>query len=173
VPRAKTIIGKFLLSWIELVGIARGELDLETTLGRGRRKIKQEGDRNVDGLVGTAWIGVVLGLTDAQIQYHAARSERFPLHVATLGYHRVWLRADVEAYRRKRPVPLRRANELQHLYLDRAALARLIGISWKATGAEHAPHLPKPAGEINGRRYWRRANVDEWLAAGGLGADAS
>lgn len=167
-PKAKQIIERFWLPWPDLVAIARGELDLEKTLARRWHELRKEGNENEDGLVGLAWIGVFLGLAATQIQYLTRSNSRFPVHILTLGDKRIWLRADVEAFRAKRAVSKRRVNELQHLYLDRSALARLLGISWQQAAVAYARHLPPPAGEINGKRYWRRAEVDEWLTAGGL-----
>ncbi|MEJ7567433.1 MAG: hypothetical protein WKF41_04125 [Gaiellaceae bacterium] len=159
-PRIKSICATLLIEWAEMMRVAKGEITAEE--GRLRTfKHRTDFNRGPHEFVSTGWIAHRFGLSSEQAGVLTHKPD-FPRHVLTLGVTRVWLRDDVEAFARGREVPVRRPNELQHLYLGTVEVGRLLGVR---PSSLHNPAViaPELTGRVGSKWYWLRAEVEQWL----------
>jgi hypothetical protein len=153
------------LSWVDFVACAGGELTREQALER--RREPKRGPVDCGPLVGIGAVAALLGYGSTWLP--PLRDARFPRPVALLGAERkrVWRRTDIEAYRDGSSDALSTAYELQDEILLAADICTRLAIaksSLRTYLCHHPDRAPAPAGRAAGTYWWRRTDVEAWLA---------
>jgi predicted DNA-binding transcriptional regulator AlpA len=134
---------------------ARGEIEL----AEAPKALRMRQDHGP--LVSTRGIANAQDLLEHQAR-HVSNRRDFPRPVIKLSGHRAWLRDDVEAYFAGREFPERQDYELQADYLSAAEVAPLVGCSVPVLSMQRG-RVPKAAGRVSSRQYWRRGDIERWL----------
>lgn len=171
-PRYQAIRIGLSLHWSEIVAVAVGKMTLAEASKRATDAIGDE--EGEETLIGRTTVARLLGRGHSHIGTLLAQ-ETFPRPVARLYGNRYWRRGDIVAYGEGRPFATRREGEFQAEVLDSRELATLLGLTRKALRTrlweERWDVLPRPSGHDAKFPYWRRADVEEWLAGRRLQAE--
>lgn len=130
-----------------------------------RRRQRRMPDAGVETkkLLGRRDLELFLGISHDQVDALVAEPG-FPEPTAVVGGARVWARQAVDAYLSGGP-PSGEDSDTSDL-VDGRQVAALSGLAI-STIRSSAASLPPPAGRVSGRRYWRRADIQKWVAERG------
>jgi predicted DNA-binding transcriptional regulator AlpA len=153
-PSFQSISKRHGLVWKAILAVARGEITLDDAQARLRtRQADVTGDHD---LVSTREIVAITGMHGSTLQSRMAESG-FPVPVLVIVDRRYWLREDIEAYRDGKPVPIRKHNELEGIYIDAVEASEILGVS--RAYLTHPGLLPDPVFK-SAHQLWRRADVE-------------
>lgn len=158
---------KPVLGWAAIYYALRVGFHDALRVGRGEVALvevpKRRGDHTKDEgpLASRQWIAGEFGLSPHQAA-NVPRSPKFPKPVVMLSGRRLWLKDDVRTYFSNKPFPERQGFDLRDDYLGLAELAALMGK--RPRMISQTTRLPKAAGIAGKTRYWRRDEVEQWLA---------
>lgn len=161
------------LTWDDLLGAARGDVQDVTELSRARAEERLRTEPNPLRLVGVSTAAALLGATGTIVEWRVAQDpQSFPAVVVVLGNRRGFLEDDVRAHAAGGQFPQRAVGELNALIYGAEDLAELLGRgsarSINLAVVSKRWHLvPEPDGRFAHMNYWLREQVAAWLAAGG------
>jgi predicted DNA-binding transcriptional regulator AlpA len=150
------------MTWKDLLRVAVGEIAAADARPSKKRPVKVY-SRSPHDLVSRQDVARILGVTETAINDHIGKSY-FPTAVIDLPSKRFWVRADVEAYRDDRPIPVRQPNELRHAYMTVAEVSAATEMPERSVH-KRLRGLPEPV--LSGRvSVWLRDEIERWLAEG-------
>lgn len=159
------IQGRWGVGFADFVAFVRGDITIEEARERHVAHVRVQSDCE---LMTRKHVLAALGCTGAQLTRHIAYGRFPPAPLRFPGNQPAWLRADVEACVAGKEVPERDPVELQHQYLARREVVELLDANVDTVKAwlrlRRWDKVPRPAATFERFSYWRRADVERWLA---------
>jgi predicted DNA-binding transcriptional regulator AlpA len=160
-PNATTIRKRIPITWRDIIRVGRDEI----TVKQGRPPREHVRRRHAHGehhLISVLGVSEILAHGDGYDIRKEISKPSFPRPVVALNRVRLWLRDDVVAYKKGRPFPERKQNELRYLYLTTPEVLQATGLSRSGLG-NGAHGVPSPAIQAGSINLWLRSEVDAWL----------
>jgi predicted DNA-binding transcriptional regulator AlpA len=152
--------------WPNIIAVAQGKMTpVEAELQKTRRdRLSRSRCRGPHQLLGLKGIEEALGLSRNETKKHIDRKS-FPRAVIQLRTSRLWLKDEIEQYKRGKfkADDGMAENALRHLYLTRKEVAERTGLSdWRLEAGSSTRKPLQPDVAIGNTALWLIEAVDAW-----------
>jgi hypothetical protein len=149
----------------DFVAFVKGDITIEEARARRIADLESQGDCD---LMLRDHVLALLRCTYAQLKYYLASGQFLAPSVRFSGQRVAWLREDVSAFLAGEDVPDRDPHELRRRYLSPGEFADLMDVPPEAVRGwfryRRWDRMPAPDAKFATFSYWKRADVEAWLA---------